>query len=114
MAEDRGLAEESGDQGGKPIVVGQSGVARTATPEEEKRIEEGDGIVPDPTQGTADRLWTVKTWALCATLFLLVLTLCGMVFIPKDPPASADAAIIVAVIGVVVNALSIGFNRRSN
>jgi hypothetical protein len=113
MAEDRG-ANQDGDLGGKPIVVGDSGVARTATPAEEKRIEEGDGVVPDPTQATADRLWTVKTWALCACLFLLILTLCGMVFMPKDPPASADAAIIVAVIGVVLAALLQGFNRRQN
>lgn len=105
------MDQERGAHGGQPIVTDpETGVVRTATAAEEKRIE-GDGIVPDPSQATADFLWKMKTGILCVALLILVGTLAYMVFIPKEPAGSADAAIIVAVIGILVNELGRNFNR---
>ena len=109
------MANEDSDKGGTPIVTDPAtGYARTATPAEERRIEADDGIVPDPSQQTTDRLWIMKQATLSLCLVLTSGALVAQAFWPAEPASAADSAILVAVIGILINAMMQNFGRRTS
>ena len=76
--------------------------------------DEHDGVIPEPGRGVSNLLWVLRQFVLGAGILWLLAILGLMVWTPDAPKGATDAATIVAVLGLLVNAFMQGFTRRQN
>jgi hypothetical protein len=71
-----------------------------------------DGVIAEPGGWVRNALWMLVILALCLAVLGLTGAIILLAFVPADPPGSADAATLVAVLGSVLTALVGFFNAR--
>ena len=84
----------------------------TATSVNVTTPEDDDGVIPEPGRNFANVLWLLRQVVLGAGIIWLLAVLGLMVWTPDQPKGATDAATLVAVLGLLVNAFMVGFTRR--
>lgn len=73
-----------------------------------------DGVISDPSRGMANLLWAIKQFVLGIGIVWVLGILGLLAFTPDSPKGVVDAATLVAVLSLLVQAFMAGFARRQN